>query len=127
VAAERLTGSGHRRAPADDRLQVGWGRYRNANRAGIMFDVLMNLSVVLSVGFPAVPWIFGARWGSRGVWLSTACAVVILLCCFPVLFSVSCGDCGQGAIAIFVLAPIWIASALLTVTSAAIAHYKFAH
>jgi len=35
----------------------------------IMFDVLMNLLVILSFGFPAVPWLFGARWGARGVWL----------------------------------------------------------
>ncbi len=91
-----------------------------------MFDNLMNLLVILSFGFPAAPWLFGARWGTRGVWLSTGSAVVILLCFFPILFSVSCGACGQGAIAIFVLVPIWIASAFLTVTSAAFAHYKFA-
>lgn len=92
-----------------------------------MFDVLMNFLVVLSFGFPAVPWLFGARWGARGVWLSTGLAVVTLLCLFPILFWVACGACGQGAIAIFVLGPIWIASAVLTVTSAALAHYKFAH
>jgi hypothetical protein len=92
----------------------------------IMFDNLMNLLAILSIGFPAMPWLFGARWGSTGVWLSTGLAVVILLGFFPVLFWVSCGACGQGAIAIFVLGPIWMASALLTVTSAAVAHYKFA-
>lgn len=92
-----------------------------------MLDVLMNFLVVLSFGCPAVPWLFGARWGARGVWLSTECAVVILVCFFPILFWVACGACGQGAIAIFVLGPIWIASAVLTVTSAALAHYKFAH
>lgn len=92
-----------------------------------MFDVLMNLLVVLSFGFPAIPWLFGARWEARGVWLSTGCAVVILVCFFPILFWVACGACGQDAIAIFVLGPIWIASALLTITSAALAHYKFAH
>jgi hypothetical protein len=97
-----------------------------ANRAEIMFDVLMTLLVILSFGFPATPWFFGARWGSRGVWLSTGFAVVILLCFFPILFWVACGACGQGAIAIFVLGPIWIISALLTVTSAAFAYYKFA-
>lgn len=91
-----------------------------------MFDVLMNLSVILSLGFPAVPWLFGARWRSSGVWVSTGFAVVILLGLFPILFSVACGACGQGAIAIFVLGPIWIASALLTLTSAAFAYYKFA-
>jgi len=91
----------------------------------IMFDVLMTLLVILSFGFPAMPWFFGARWGLRGVWLSTGFAVVILLCFFPILFWVACGACGQGAIAIFVLGPIWIGSALLTVTSAALSYYKF--
>jgi len=92
-----------------------------------MFDVLMNLMAILPLGFPAVPWLFGARWGRRGVWLSTGCFVVIL-CFFPLLFFAACfaSNCGQGAIAIFVLGPIWIASALLTLTSAALAHYKFA-
>ena len=91
-----------------------------------MFDVLMNLLVILSFGFPVVPWLFGARWGQRGVWLSTGFAVVILLCLFPVLFWFACGACGQGAIAILVLGPIWIAAALFTVISAAFAYYKFA-
>ena len=89
-----------------------------------MFDVLMTVLIILPFGFPAMPWLFVARWGSRGVWLSTGFAVVILLCFFPILFSLACGACGQGAIAIFLLGPIWIASALLTVTSAALAHYK---
>jgi hypothetical protein len=81
---------------------------------------------VLAFGFPAVPWVFGARWGSKGVWLSTGLAVVVLLCFFPMLFWVACGACGQGALGIFVLGPIWIVAALLTVMSAALAHYKFA-
>ena len=91
-----------------------------------MFDNLMTLLVILSFGFPAMPWFLGARWGSRGVWLSTGFAVVILLCLFPILFWVACGACGQGAIAIFMLVPIWIVSALFTVTFAAFAHQKFA-
>ena len=96
------------------------------DQEAIMFDDLMTLLVILSFGFPAMPWFFGARWGARGVWLSTGFAAVILLCFFPILFWVACGACGQGAIAIFVLGPIWIVSALLTVTSAALAYYKFA-
>jgi bacteriorhodopsin len=93
----------------------------------IMFDVLINLMVILSLGFPAVPWFFGARWRRRGIWLSTG-FVVVILCFFPLLFFAACtaANCGQGAIGIFVLGPIWIASALLTMTSAALAHYKFA-
>jgi hypothetical protein len=94
-------------------------------RAEIMFDVLMTLLIILSFPFPAIPWLFGMRWGLRGVWFSTGAAVVTLLCFFPILFWVACGACGQGALAIFVLGPIWIVSALLTVTSAMFAHYKF--
>ena len=95
----------------------------------IMFDVLMNLMAILSFlsfGFSAVPWFVGARWGRRGIWLSTGC-VVVILCLFPLLFSAACDatNCGQGAIAIFVLGPIWIGSGLLTLISAAFAHYKF--
>jgi hypothetical protein len=97
-----------------------------ADRAEIMFDVLMTLLIVLSFGFPAAPWFFGARWGSRGVWLSTGVAIATVLCFFPILFWVACGACGQGVIALFLLGPIWIVSALLTVTSAAFAYYKFA-
>lgn len=89
-----------------------------------MFDDLMILLVILSFGFPAIPWFFGTRWGTKGVWLSAGFAVVILLCLFPIVFWVACGPCGQGAIAIFMLGPIWIASALLTVASAAFAYFK---
>src|SRR5436190_20951206 len=68
----------------------------------IMFDVLINLTVILSFGFPAVPWFFGARWGRRGIWLSTG-FVVVILCFFPPLFFAACDvwNCGQGAVAIF--------------------------
>ena len=94
-----------------------------------MFDALMYLmylTVILSFGFPAVPWLFGAPWGRRGIWLSTGC-VIVTLCFFPLLFWAACiaSNCGQGAIAIFVLGPIWIGSGLLTLISAAFAYYKF--
>jgi len=93
-----------------------------------MLDALIYLTLFLSLGFPTVPWFFGARWGRRGVWFSTG-LVVVILCLFAPLFFAACvaANCGQGAIAIFVLGPIWIISAILTVTSAALAHYyKFA-
>ena len=91
-----------------------------------MLDALIYLTLILSFGFPAVPWFFGARWGRRGIWLSTG-LVVVILCLFTPLFFAACAasNCGQGAIAIFLLGPIWIVSGLLTVTSAAFAHYKF--
>ena len=91
-----------------------------------MFDVLMDLMAILSFGFPVVPWLVGARWGRRGVWLSTG-FVIVILCSFTPLFFAACvaASCGQGAIAIFVLGPIWIGSGLLTLISAAFAYYKF--
>jgi hypothetical protein len=89
------------------------------------FGTLMIFFYVSAFVFPAVPWLFGARWGLRGVWLSTGLSIVILLGFFPVLFWFGCDACGQGAIAIFILVPIWIISAFFTVVSAAAAHQKF--
>jgi len=91
-----------------------------------MFDNLMIALVVLSFGFPVLPWLFGARWGAKGIWLSTGFSLVLLLCGFPILFETACiaSNCGQGAIAIFMLAPIWIVSALLTVGSAMVKHSR---
>jgi hypothetical protein len=92
-----------------------------------MFDGLINITVILSFCFPAVPWLFGVRWGRRGIWLSTGFVLAILFSFWPSFdFACAASRCGQGAIAIFVLAPIWIGSALLTVASAALAYSKFA-
>jgi hypothetical protein len=90
-----------------------------------MLDALMYLMLFLSLGFPVVPWLFRARSGRRGIWLSTGFVLVALLC-FPFLFFSACGatNCGQGAIAIFVLGPIWMVSAALTLICAAIASYS---
>jgi membrane protein implicated in regulation of membrane protease activity len=90
-----------------------------------MFDNLINLMVFLSIGFPAVPWLFRFRSGRRGIWIGTALVIVALIC-FPFLFFSACvaANCGQGAIAIFMLGPIWLASAVFTVASAAIASYS---
>ncbi len=93
-----------------------------------MPDAVIYLTLILSLGFPIVPWLFGARWGRRGVWLSTGLVLVVLGLFAPLFFAAcAASNCGQGAIAIFVLGPIWIISAILTITSAALAHYyKFA-
>jgi hypothetical protein len=90
-----------------------------------MLDALIYLMLFLSLGFPAVPWLFRARWGRRGIWFSTGFVFVTLIL-FPFLFLDACAavNCGQGAIAIFVLGPAWIASAVLTLMSAAIASYS---
>jgi hypothetical protein len=92
-----------------------------------MLDAVIYLTLVLSFGFPVVPWLFGTRWGRKGIWLSAG-LVIVILCLFAPLFSSACvaANCGQGAIAIFVLGTIWLISAILTVMSAALAHFKFA-
>ena len=91
-----------------------------------MLDALIYLMLFVSLGFPAVPWLFRARWGRRGIWISTG-FVLLALCLFPFLFFVACvaANCGQGAIAIFTLGPIWTASAVLTVMCAVLASYRF--
>lgn len=90
-----------------------------------MFDALMYVLHFVPLGFPVVPWLFRARFGRRGIWLSTG-FVLVVLCLLPFLFFEACVavNCGQGAIAIFLLGPIWIASAMFTVASAAIASYS---
>ena len=89
-----------------------------------MFDAMMYLMLILPIGFPVVPWLFRTRSGRRGIWLSTG-FVLVTLFFFPFLFLSACDatNCGQGAIAIFLLGPIWIVSAVLTVVSAALASY----
>ena len=90
-----------------------------------MFDALMYVMLLLPLGFPVVPWLFRARSGRWGIWISTGfCLVTLAL--FPFLFFSGCVaiNCGQGAIAIFMLGPVWIVSAVFTVASAAIASYS---
>lgn len=88
-------------------------------------DALMYVMLFLPFGFPVVPWLFGARFGQWGIWLSTALVLLVLIA-FPFLFFAACvaANCGQGAIAIFVLGPAWIAAAVLTVMCAVLASYR---
>ncbi len=90
----------------------------------VMFDALMYALLFLPMGFPVVPWLFRARWARRGIWISTGLVLVILIS-FPFLFFSACVavNCGQGAIAIFMLGPVWIGSAVITVLSAVLAAY----
>lgn len=90
-----------------------------------MFDTLMYAMLFLPMGFPVVPWLFRARSGLRGIWISTGfCLAALAL--FPFLFFSGCVavNCGQGAIAIFILGPVWIGSAVITVASAVLAAYS---
>jgi hypothetical protein len=90
-----------------------------------MFDSLMYVLLFLPMGFPIVPWLSRTRSGRRGIWISTG-LVLVTLCLFPFLFFEACVavNCGQGAIAIFMLGPVWIVSAVFTVVSAAMAVYS---
>ena len=89
-----------------------------------MFDALMYALHFVPVAFPVVPWLFRARFGRWGIWLSTG-FVLVTLALLPFLFFEACAavNCGQGAIAIFSLGPIWIASAVATLGSAVLASY----
>jgi hypothetical protein len=90
-----------------------------------MFDAMMYLMLFLPLGFPVVPWLFRARSGRKGIWLSSG-FVLVTLALFPFLFFSACVsvNCGQGAIAIFMLGPVWIVSAVFTVVCAVIASYS---
>jgi hypothetical protein len=90
-----------------------------------MFDAMMYVLLFLPMGFPVVPWLFRARWGMRGIWISTG-LVIAILASFPFLFFTACVavNCGQGAIAIFMLGPVWIGSAVITVLSGVLAAYS---
>jgi len=92
-----------------------------------MFDTVIIVTLVLSVAFPGAPWLFGALWGRRGVYIGTALAIV-LLCLFTPIFSAACSaeNCGQGAIALLFLWPVWILSGVFTILSALLARVKCA-
>jgi hypothetical protein len=87
-------------------------------------DTLMYAMLFVPLGFPVVPWLFCPRFGRREIWLSTAVMVTILLC-LPLIFWEACGlyNCGQGAVALLMLVPIWMFMGLATVASAALADY----
>lgn len=90
-----------------------------------MMDTLINAMAFLALGFPAVPWLLRARSGKGGIWIGTGLAIVTLIA-FPFIFFAACVavNCGQGAIAIFMLGPVWIGSAVITVLSAVLAAYS---
>ena len=75
--------------------------------------------------FPLAPWFAKTP---RGAWLVCGAAVSVLVLLFPAMFSWSCdwSSCGQGAIAIFMLAPIWLFFAVITPLSAWAAALKLA-
>jgi hypothetical protein len=91
------------------------------------FEVLVALMAILPYGLVAVPWFFGKRWRLKGIWLGAG-LVAVILCLLPLLFDFTCAAyaCGQAVFAIFLLGPIWLLVAVMTIVSAVIAYYKFA-
>jgi hypothetical protein len=75
--------------------------------------------------FPLAPWLAKRP---RGAWLICCAAVAALVLLFPALFWWGCGwsNCGQGAIAIFMLAPVWLVFTVITPLSAWAAARKLA-
>jgi hypothetical protein len=81
-----------------------------------LFGYFMYLVFFSSFLIPLTPWLAKRP---RGAWLACFAAVTILVAVFPVLFWWGCGwsNCGQGAIALFFLVPLWLLSAVITLLS----------
>ena len=90
-----------------------------------VFGGFMYLFYFTAFLFPLAPWLAKRP---RGAWLVGCAAVSLLVLLFPALFWWGCPflDCGQGAIAIFFLAPMWLVSAVITLLSAWAAARKLA-
>jgi len=67
--------------------------------------------------FPLAPWLAKRP---RGAWRVCCGVVSALVLLFPAIFSWGCdwSNCGQGAVAIFILAPVWLLFAVITPFSA---------
>ena len=73
----------------------------------------MNLLFFVPFLFPLAPWLAKRP---RGAWRVCFGAVSVLVLLFPAIFSWGCdwSNCGQGAVAIFILAPVWLLFAVIT-------------
>ena len=87
---------------------------------GVMYFLLFASLLV-----PLAPWLAKRP---RGAWLLCCAAVCVLGLLFPALFWWTCGwsNCGQGAVGIFMLAPVWLLCAVITPLSAWAAARKLA-
>lgn len=89
-----------------------------------VFGGVMYLLFFAPFLFPLAPW-FAKR--PRGAWLVCCAAVSVLVLLFPAMFWWGCdwSNCGQGAVAILVIAPVWLIFAVITPLSAwAAARYR---
>lgn len=90
-----------------------------------VFGGAMYLLFFAAFLFPLAPW-FAKR--PRGAWLVCGAAVSVLVLLFPAMFWSVCvwSNCGQGAVGIFILAPVWLLFAVITPLSAWAAARKLA-
>src|SRR5262245_2703777 len=90
-----------------------------------VFGGLMSVLFFAPILFPLPPCFAKTR---RGAWLGCRAAVSVLLLLFPAMFWWGCdwANCGQGAVAIFMLAPVWLVFAVITPFSAWAAARRFA-
>ncbi len=82
-----------------------------------VFEGVMYVLFFAPFLFPLAPWFAKTP---RGAWLVCGAALVVLGLLFPAMFWWGCiwSNCGQGSIAIFMLAPVWLAFAVITPLSA---------
>ena len=68
-----------------------------------VFEGVMYFLCFAPFLFPLAPWFAKSP---RGVWLICCAAVFVLVLLFPAMFSWGCewSNCGQGAVAIFIVA-----------------------
>ena len=78
-----------------------------------VFGGVMNLLFFVPFLFPLAPWLAKRP---RGAWRVCFGAVSVLVLLFPAIFWWGCdwSNCGQGAVAIFILAPVWLLVAVIT-------------
>ena len=90
-----------------------------------VFFGFMYLLFFAPLFFPLAPW---SAKTPRGAWLICCAAVCVLALLFPALFWWGCdlANCGQGAVAILIGAPIWLVFAVITPLSAWAAARKLA-
>ena len=90
-----------------------------------VFIVVMYVLLFASLLVPLAPRLAKSP---RGAWLVCFAAVAVLGLVFPAIFWWTCewSNCGQGAVGIFLVAPVWILSAVVTPLSAWAAARKLA-
>jgi hypothetical protein len=90
-----------------------------------IFGGVMYLLFFAPFLFPLAPWFAKSP---RGAWRVCYGAVSVVVLLFPAIFWWGCdwSNCGRGAVAIFILAPVWLLFAVITPFSTWAAAHKLA-